>query len=198
MKFIHISSFIHRMTRRHKIVLAIIILLILAITTTIVLCFLVPRLGNKSKAEPLISTLTNKRTDANSASDAARVAASPSSGPLEYKAQDTYYNAGSKIPKFVYSTSEYRDERLIELNDQIISDLKAAKKITDDTTSYSINYFNDEDLAKIYFVKMADKATSSTDRTILENSHIATYTYSQKLKMNHLVKMRSLNTIIEY
>lgn len=183
--------------RKHK-VISIILSVILVLIISISIALIIPRRDTTPKPKKLISTLTSKTSSATGVDETSKLDSSPSSGPLQYEALDTYYSPNSKIPKFIYVTSEYRDERLIELNDQVISELKSSKKIDDTTTSYSINYFNDKGLAQIYFDRVSSKTTSSSDKQILKNSYIASYIYSQKLDMNRLTKMQSLLVIKQY
>ncbi len=130
--------------------------------------------------------------------NAAKLAAAPTSGPLQYSAVTTFNNPGSKSPKFVYYTTEYVDDRLIALNDKIITELKAAKKVNESTNSYSISYFDNKKVAKEYFEKLADKTTSPKDKSLMQKSYIATYVYSKQIGFSYVIKIGNSKIIKNY
>ena len=113
---------------------------------------------------------------------------SPTSGPLQYEYIDTYYSDGSKTPKFLYYTTERTDDRLINLNDAIIVDLKKSGKIDDNTPSYSIDMFNDKTIAKMYF-SMVNNAITTAEKLKLKNNYIAQYAFNKALKLKMLIKI---------
>lgn len=129
---------------------------------------------------------------------AAKLAAAPSSGSLQYKFESTYTLPGSKSLKFNYYTTEYDDNRIIEMNDKVILELKKQGKIKDDTDSYSINYFSDEQVAKTYFVKLADKKTTDSDKKTMRKKYTATYVFSKAVGFDYIVKPDSAQIIKNY
>lgn len=119
----------------------------------------------------------------------------PSTGPLHSEKIATYYSAGSSSPKFIYFTNERRDDRIIELTDQIIADLKASGQITDKTTTYSIDYFNDKTVAGTYFQKVNNPKTTTEEKLQLKVSYIATMVYAKNLGFHHIIRISTAKTI---
>lgn len=175
-----------KLSKKYKIISIVAVIAIFAVITILILSSI--KTPEKSKTISKKSTLSSEAASV-SGSDAQRISASPSSGQLIYEQQETYYSPASKTPKFIYVTSEYRDERLIELNDQVVQDLKDSKQIDDNTRSYSINYFSNKTVANNYFKKIKDSNTSDSDKNILVSGYIAKTTFSQNPKLNLFVKI---------
>lgn len=183
--------------RKKPMVLIIIFLTITITITVLTLTFLIPKKNNQNERKEIKSNLAEKGKTQNIVEEL-KTEKSPSAGDLQYKSIKTYYRDGSKIPKFIYYTPEYRDDRLASLNDQIISELKLSKKVNDKTSAYSIDYFNDIDLAEIYFQKITDTNTSLADKQVLKNTYVASYMFSKKLKMNQLIKAHTSIVLKKY
>ena len=182
----------------HKFVLSSSAILIIALVTFI-LC-LAFFSDNSDKQKP-VTKQSDKDTGTviiNAEAEAERQANSPESGPLDYQFVSTYKNTNSDNITYIYTTTEYRDDRLIELNNQVISDLIADEKINDQTQSYSISYFNNLEVAYSYFDKINNNSLSTHDRVILKDSYIASMAYSKKLSLNFFIKISNAKILKRY
>ncbi len=127
-----------------------------------------------------------------------KLESAPISGPLQYKFISIYTAPDSKAPKFIYYSTEFDNTRLIEMNDKILKELKDQGKIKDDDTSYSISYFDDEQVAKTYFTKITDKKTTDNDKNSMRKSYTATYVFSKAFEFSYIMKISSAQIIKDY
>jgi len=182
----------------HKFVLSSSAILIIA-SVTFILCLVI--FSNNSDKQKTATKLSEKDTGTvilTAETELEKQANSPESGPLDYQFVSTYNNATSDNITYIYTTTEYRDDRLIELNNQVISDLIADEKINDQTQSYSVSYFNNREIAYSYLDKVDNNSLSTHDKLILKDSYIASMTYSKKLKLNFLIKIGNANILKRY
>lgn len=182
----------------HKFVLSSSAILVIA-SVTFILCLAI--FSNNSDKQKTITKISEKDTGTviiTAEAEAEKQANSPESGPLDYQFVSTYNNATSNNVTYIYTTTEYRDDRLIELNNQVISDLIADEKINDQTQSYSIGYFNNREIAYSYFDKVNNSSLSTHDKLTLKDNYIASMTYSKKLGLNMLVKLANAKIIKKY
>ena len=180
---------------KHKNIFIIVTVIFIAIITVLILSQII---SVKKPIKTVKKSVFTSEAKVVGGTDAERTEASPSSGQLMYEQQETYYSEGSKTPKFIYVTSEYRDDRLIALNDQVVIDLKNTKQINDNTKSYSINYFNNKAIANSYFSKINDPNTSDNDKATLMSGYIAKTTYSVNPKINQIIKMTTAKILKTY
>lgn len=122
----------------------------------------------------------------------------PSSGPLAYEFVNTYRSPSGGSARYMYYSPELLDDRLIELNDLILAQLRESGKITDQTMAFSIDYFNNKLSASNYFVKISDPKTPKAERLSLISSYTASMVYSKSPKINQLIKMGSATVLISY
>ncbi len=192
-KIIKVVRHIHK----HKKKTALLFVIIVALITATSLCIIIPK--NKTQNKKTVSTnkqLIYKKTENNSVENLSLNA--PTSGDLQYELVKTYYAGGSKAPRFIYYTPEFLDDRLIELNDLIIADLKQQGLIDENTKSYNIDYFNDKKVATIYFEKINDSKTSASEKLKLVGSYIAFMSFSKSPNVNQLFKISETQIIKKY
>lgn len=123
---------------------------------------------------------------------------SPSAGPLQFEPTPFIYSSDESSQKFIYTTKERRDNRLVELNDQILAELRKIGQIDDQTKSFTIDYFNDATVAKEYFVKVNDQETTIEEKLKLKENYIASMAYSKTTGINHLIRISTAKIIKQF
>ena len=118
------------------------------------------------------------------------------SDPLQYQFISTKSSKGQI--KFVYYTTESTDERLIAMNSHIISALKKAGKINNKTDNYSIDYYNDAEVAKTYQADMQNPSLSKLKRLVLTSKYIASMNYHKSMGVNSLLSISKAKIIKKY
>lgn len=122
----------------------------------------------------------------------------PNSGKPKYEFIDTYITPNRKTTQFIYYTVEFDDDRIIEMTDNILVDLKKSEKIDKDTNSFSISYFDDKDVARSYFKKIDNKKTPDSERFAMRKNYIATYVFSKDIDFSYIIKISSAKIIKKY
>lgn len=168
------------MRRRKVIILSISLVLFLA-----VLSFVLIPIITKSK---IFSQITGKNT----ASDI-----SVPSKSLNYEFVTTK-TIPEKYVRYIYFTTETTDKNLVAINDQIIASLKNSGKITNMTSVYYIDYFNDKEVAKTYFDQIGDKNTAQSERLRLISNYVASMNYIKDMKINSLIGISGGKVIKNY
>lgn len=176
---------------KHPISIVVLVFVVGVVSFFILLIlFRTPSSNNKTEKDQTGSVVISEKEDTQ------RQADSPESGPLDYRFIMTINNSGKGT--YIYVTKEFRDERLIILNDQVLSELKNDGKISESTKSYMISYFSDETTAVTYFSKINDKSLSTNDRLKLKDAYIASMTYEKALGLNVLIKISTAKILKQY
>lgn len=192
-KILIFDKFAKFLIQHKKILSGIILLLSFGISFGIFLIIFVPK--PQTASVPSKPNRYSNPTVINEAAELKLQESSPSSGPLQYEKVATYFAVGSSSPKFIYFTSERRDNRLIELTDQIIAELKINGQITEQTNSYTIAYFNDKTVASTYFPKVSDPKITTDERLKLKVNYIATMAYVKSFGFSQLIRVSTAKII---
>ena len=163
----------------------VILLIIIASITTVSLYFFMPKKSVTKNDSTTIAKSSIKTPDT-------------SSQPLIYEYITTRYNDDKSSPRFIYYTPESDEDRLIALNDKIISDLKNTGKITDQTNTYFIDYFNNKEIANTYNEKINDKSLTQISRIKLISSYTASMNYSKQMEINQLFLVSKAKILKQY
>lgn len=99
---------------------------------------------------------------------------------------------------YIYYTNITDDANLIKFTDEILAQLKAEGKITDETKSYYIDFFSDKVVAKDYFTVMQEKDITTGKRLAHLPYYFARLQYYKNMNLNHLVRLPSNKTIKSY
>ncbi len=102
----------------------------------------------------------------------------PTDGPLQYTILNQPEQGKPLSGRISVVTSERRTDRLISLNDTILETFKNNKN-TDGATSYFIDYFDEESVAKDYFTVMADRNTPVEKKRDTAFHYVAVYMHQQ-------------------
>lgn len=191
------GRYIVKQIHSHKVVAAVITVISVAAITMLVLYVVIPTVKMSIKSA-VKSTKPGPSVVLSSEAETKLQSKSPADGPLQYEYLMTYKISDDSSPKFIYFTTERRDERLIELNEQIINDLKNTGKITEQTDSYSIDYFNDKNVAKRYFTDVNDPKTTVEGKLRLKESYIASMAYAKNVGLNMLISISTAKIIKKY
>lgn len=108
--------------------------------------------------------------------------------PLQYKVVDQK-KSGESL-RVTVITPETSDARIIAINDKVYAEFK------DKSKSLFIDYFDDEEISKIYFTKITDKKTSDKDKKNLLSHYIALMT-ANEISGKKLNKITANNSLLK-
>lgn len=184
--FMSVRKKVVKHIHKHKHIFSISLVMLISLITILSLYFGIP---NKNGLK--VNTTSSGYNSVKAASSD-----SISANPLNY--EFITINNENNTTRYVYFTTETADDRLVALNDKVLTDLRNSKKITNQTESFYIDYFSNKETANIYYEKIKNNNLSQLNRLKLISSYIASMNYLKSMEVNNLIKITSGTILKQY